>query len=107
MNKHTDIDDLFATTRHAEPYIDNAGFSTKVLARLPQRAELSFWKETLITLAFTALGCTLAYLFFPSEQLTLLVPSKVVISPMTLLTITGLISLACASAYWVDKTNRL
>jgi len=101
------IDDLFASARTSEPYIHNQGFSTHVLAALPERAGLSFWADALITLLFTLLGCALAFAFFPSEKFAELVPTTIVISPMSLLTLTGLISLACGSAYWASETNRI
>lgn len=112
MNHHVDtanhdIDSLFAAARNSEPYLDNGCFSTRVLATVTRRSGLSFWKEALITLLFTLVGCTIAYIFFPSERLVELLPTRFVISPTSLLTVVGLISLACGSAYWAEKTNRI
>ena len=65
MTRETDIDSLFAQLRSAEPCIQDRGFSTQVLLELEQKAGLSFFKDALITMLFTLIGCLLSYAFFP------------------------------------------
>jgi hypothetical protein len=105
MTRETDIDNLFATLRSSEPTIPDQGFSAQVLATLEKQAGLALWKDTLITLLFTLVGCLLAYAFFPMEKLAAVVPSSIHISPMSLVMLTGAIALACSSAYWAAETD--
>ena len=65
MTRETDIDSLFAQLRSAEPCIQDRGFSTQVLLELEQKAGLSFFKDALITMLLTLIGCLLSYAFFP------------------------------------------
>lgn len=107
MTRETDIDTLFAELRSSEPFIQDQGFSTRVLINFEQKAGLSFFKDSLITMLFTLIGCLLSYAFFPVAELVALLPSSIHISPMSLLTLAGAITLACGSAYWTLETDRV
>ena len=105
MTRETDIDSLFAQLRSAEPCIQDRGFSTQVLLELEQKAGLSFFKDALITMLFTLIGCLLSYAFFPIAAFVVLLPSSIHISPMSLLTLGGAVALACSAAYWTLKND--
>ena len=113
MNRETntdiniDIDSLFAELRNTEPCMQDQGFSTRIVVELEQKAELSFFKDALITMLFTLIGCLLAYAFFPVAELMALLPSSIHISPMSLLTLGGSAALACCAAYWTLDTDRI
>ena len=107
MTRETDIDSLFAQLRSAEPCIQDRGFSTQVLLELEQKAGLSFFKDALITMLFTLIGCLLSYAFFPVAEFVALLPSSIHISPMSLLTLGGAVALACSAAYWTLDTDRI
>ncbi len=55
-----DLDSQFAAARRSEPYLDDAGFTVAVMARLPRRNELPLWLKNIILLAATALGSAVA-----------------------------------------------
>ncbi len=54
------LDDLFATMRTTEPYFDDDGFTSAVMARIPEATQLPTWLANLILLGFTTLGSALA-----------------------------------------------
>lgn len=105
MTRETDIDSLFAELRSSEPYIQDQGFSTRVLIELEQKAWLSFFKDALITMLFTLIGCLLSYAFFPVAEFVALLPSSIHISPMSLLTIGGAVALTCSAIYWTLESD--
>jgi|TARA_B110000908_G_C10233021_1_gene441648 hypothetical protein len=111
MNRETNtdinIDSLFAELRNTEPCMQDQGFSTRIIAELEQKAELSFFKDALITMLFTLLGCLLTYAFFPVAELMALLPSSIHINPMSLLTLGGSVALACCAACWTLDTDRI
>ncbi len=107
MNGRDSIDQLFATSREFEPYISDEGFTAGVMARLPAARLIPFWKECLITLAFTLVGCLVALYFFPAGQLLSSLPSSFVISPLTIGGLSALIALMAGSTCWAVETNRI
>ena len=107
MTRKTDIDSHFAALRSSEPCIQDQGFSTRVLIELEQKAGLSFFKDALITMLFTLIGCLLSYAFFPVTEIVALLPSSIHISPMSLLTLGGAVAMACSAAYWTLETDRI
>jgi hypothetical protein len=60
MNAMIDDETLDRQLRDAAPYIDDEGFTARVMARLPARAE-SQWLRAIILIALTALGSGAAY----------------------------------------------
>jgi hypothetical protein len=58
------IDDemLDRELREAAPYIDDEGFTARVMARLPARRREPLWLRAMILLGLTALGSGVAYL---------------------------------------------
>ena len=54
------LDDMFTTMRTTEPYFEDDGFTSAVMARLPEAKQLPTWLANLILLGFTTLGSSLA-----------------------------------------------
>lgn len=107
MKSADDIDQLFAAARASETYIDDAGFTAAVMARLPSRKALPFWKEASITLLFTLIGCLFAFHFFPAEKLIDSLLTGFVITPLSVAGLAMLFTLASGAAYWAAEADRL
>jgi len=107
MNGNHDLDRLFAAARETEPYLHDDGFTAGVMARLPAVRLLPFWKDSLITLVFTLVGCVAALYFFPVARLVQLLPSSFVISPLSIAAMAALAGLVAGSAYLATESSRL
>src|SRR6266567_3942952 len=62
MNAMNDDDTLDRQLRDAAPYIDDEGFTARVIARLPAPRREPRWLRTMVLLGVTALGSGVAYL---------------------------------------------
>jgi hypothetical protein len=62
MNPMIDDETLDRQLRDAIPYIDDEGFSARVMARLPAARREPRWLRTMILLGLTLLGSAVAYL---------------------------------------------
>jgi hypothetical protein len=60
MVESNNLDDMFSTLRNTEPYLADNGFTSGVLARLPEAKQLPAWLTSLIMLVFTAIGSAIA-----------------------------------------------
>jgi hypothetical protein len=58
-----DDETLDRQLRDAAPYIDDDGFTARVLAKLPAARRQPLQLRTLILIALTLLGCVFAYFF--------------------------------------------
>ena len=58
----TDDETLDRQLREAAPYIDDGGFTARVMARLPAAQRESRWLRAMIFLGLTLLGSGIAYL---------------------------------------------
>ena len=56
-----DDDTLDGQLRNAAPYIDDEGFTARVIARLPARRREPRWLRAMILLGVTAIGIGIAY----------------------------------------------
>jgi len=61
MNAMIDDDTLDRQLREATPYIDDDGFTARVMARLPAARREPRWLRSMILLGVTALGSAVAY----------------------------------------------
>ena len=61
MNEIEQEDWLDRQLRECAPYIDDAGFTARVLAKLPPPAQKRVSLRAAIILGLTVLGCALAY----------------------------------------------
>jgi hypothetical protein len=62
MNAMIDDETLDRQLREAAPYIDDEGFSARVMARLPAARREPRWLRAMILLGLTLLGSGIAYL---------------------------------------------
>ena len=61
MNAMIDDDTLDRQLRDATPYIDDEGFTARVIARLPVTRREPRWLRAMILLGLTAIGSGIAY----------------------------------------------
>jgi hypothetical protein len=83
MNPPENNDPLDALLREREKYIDDNGFSARVVAALPRRRR-SFFRPILL-LGAVAINLTLAAFWLPWDNLHIITPGNTVIDPKTLL----------------------
>jgi hypothetical protein len=62
MNLMIDDETLDRQLRDAAPYINDDGFTVRVIARLPVRKREPLWLRAMILVSLTALGSGVAYL---------------------------------------------
>ena len=62
MNAMIDDDTLDRQLRDAAPYIDDEGFTARVIARLPAARPEPRWLRAMVLLGLTVLGSGVAYL---------------------------------------------
>jgi hypothetical protein len=62
MGAMIDDETLDRQLREAAPYIDDDGFTARVMARLPEARRQPRWLRTMILLGLTILGSGIAYL---------------------------------------------
>jgi hypothetical protein len=67
MNEQEPIDDLDQLLREQDAYIDDHGFTRRVLAALPRRRRLA--PRSVILLGAIAIGCALAAWWFPTSEM--------------------------------------
>lgn len=83
------LDDLFTTLQSTEPYLEDDGFTTGVMARLPEATQLPGWVSNLILLVFTCIGSALAAWQLPVwkgiDAVNFTLPQIPAISPLPIL----------------------
>jgi ABC-type transport system involved in multi-copper enzyme maturation permease subunit len=62
MNAMIDDETLDRQLREAAPYIDDEGFTARVIARLPATRREPRWLRAMVLLGVTAIGSGIAYL---------------------------------------------
>lgn len=65
----TNFDNMLGALRSTEPYLADDGFTSAVIARLPEARQLPFWLTNLIMLGFTAAGSAIAAWQLPVVKL--------------------------------------
>ena len=89
MIRSNNLDDMLNTLRSTEPYLADDGFTSGVIARLPEARQLPFWLTNLILLGFTAIGSAIAAWPLPVMKLvsftTTSIPSLSVIGSLPVL----------------------
>ena len=109
MNPPEPNDPLDALLRGRNQYVEDDGFTSRVIARLPRRRD-RFWLRQILLLGTTALGSVLAVLWLPWKNLlpldlsALLSPnSHVLLAWMLVLSVVGsLIGAFIAAVQWED-----
>ena len=69
MIRSNNLDEMLNTLRSTEPYLADDGFTSGVIARLPEARQLPFWLTNLILLGFTATGSAIAAWQLPVMKL--------------------------------------
>ena len=69
MQGINNFDDLLGNLRESEPYIADDGFTSGIIARLPEVEQLPVWLSNLILLVFTATGSGIAAWQLPTDKM--------------------------------------
>lgn len=69
MINSNNLDEMLNTLRSTEPYLADDGFTSGVIAILPEARQLPFWLTNLIMLGFTAIGSAIAAWQLPVMKL--------------------------------------
>ena len=69
MQGTNNFDDLLGNLRETEPYISDEGFTSGIIAHLPEAEQLPAWLSNLILLVFTATGSGLAAWQLPVSKM--------------------------------------
>ncbi len=77
MVNANNLDEMFNTLRNTEPYLADDGFTSGVIAMLPEAKQLPLWITNLILLGFTAVGSAVAAWQFPVMKLISLTKSSI------------------------------
>jgi hypothetical protein len=109
MNAPEEKDPMDALLREQNAYVDDGGFTTRVMAALPQRRRHS-WLRPALLLGAAAIGTALAIRWLPWESLPpldlsalLSLDSKVTIPWMSVLLVAASITWAVmAAVQWDD-----
>lgn len=109
MNRPEAKDPLDALLREQNQYVEDNGFTARVLSTLPRRRS-RLWLRQIFLLGVTALGAALAVLWLPWENLpvlnwaALLSPNAHVLLPWVLVlsVMSSLIGAVIAAVQWED-----
>lgn len=66
----SDFDRMCTQLRATEPYLDDNGFTSVVMAQLPRASELPLWVKNLILLGATLLGSAIVAMQLPANGLS-------------------------------------
>ena len=69
MQATDNFENMLGALRETEPYIADDGFTSGLIARLPEASELPAWLSNLILLVVTSIGSALAAWQLPVSQL--------------------------------------
>ena len=82
MMNSNNFDEMLSTLRSTEPYLADDGFTSGVMARLPEARQLPFWLTNLILLGFTATGSAIAAWQLPVMKLVSFTTSSLLSLPV-------------------------
>ena len=101
MINSNNLDEMLNTLRSTEPYLADDGFTSGVIAILPEARQLPFWLTNLIMLGFTAIGSAIAAWQLPVMKLVSFATTSTLSLPTTStlsLPTTSILSLAFLGA---------
>jgi hypothetical protein len=99
MNQPETNDPLDALLRDQNQYVEDNGFTTRVISALPQRRP-RFWLRPLLLLGTTAIGSALAVLWLPWKDLPALDLESILSLNSQLLSPWALVFTVLASLIW-------
>jgi hypothetical protein len=82
MKEADNFDDMLNTLRSTEPYLADDGFSSAIIARLPEARQLPGWLSNLILLGFTAVASAIVAWQLPVMKLTSFPVSSLISLPV-------------------------
>ncbi|MFB0995049.1 MAG: hypothetical protein QMC30_00110 [Porticoccaceae bacterium] len=106
MSKELDLDNLFSQLRDSEPELHESRFLHSVRSALPVKKHRSIGSETVITLAAAVIGCGLAFNYFPAAELLSQLPRKFTITPLFVLSLSG-IAVALSALIYLSSESEL
>ena len=77
MQATDNFEQMLGALRETEPYIADDGFTSGLIARLPEASELPAWMSSLIMLVFTSVGSAIAAWQLPVAKLVSLTTSSI------------------------------
>ncbi|MCZ6525585.1 MAG: hypothetical protein O6928_03360 [Gammaproteobacteria bacterium] len=83
MVNSNNLDEMLNTLRSTEPYLADDGFTSGVIAMLPEARQLPFWLTNLIMLGFTAIGSAIAAWQLPVMKLVSFTATSTLSLPTT------------------------
>ena len=83
MINSNNLDEMLNTLRSTEPYLADDGFTSGVIAILPEARQLPFWLTNLIMLGFTAIGSAIAAWQLPVMKLVSFATTSTLSLPTT------------------------
>ena len=113
MMNSDNLDDMLATLRDSEPYLSDDGFTSGVIARLPEARQLPFWLTTLIMLGFTATGSAIVAWETPVIKLVAFATNYVSIATSNLLSLSmlgiaaGVTMLISYAVIWLAQNDSI
>ncbi len=81
MQGTNNFDDLLGNLRESEPYIADEGFTSGIIARLPETEQLPLWLSNLILLVFTAIGSGIVAWQLPVARIVSITTSSITSLP--------------------------
>ena len=111
MDEKQQEDWLDQKLREAAPYIDDEGFTTRVLEQLPPVRRGRDWLHAVILLGFTLLASALAYVLSDGGRFLVIATARLVALPtlwlFALAFVSGLLLMAGGAIAALSKTSEL
>lgn len=82
MMNSNNFDEMLTALLSTEPYLADNGFTSGVIARLPEARQLPFWLTNLILLGFTATGSAIAAWQLPVMKLVSFTTTSILSLPV-------------------------
>jgi hypothetical protein len=101
MMNSNNFDEMLGTLRSTEPYLADDGFTSGVMARLPEARQLPSWLTNLIMLGFTAIGSAIAAWQLPMTAWQLPVMKLVSFTTSSLLSL-SVLGIAAISTFVIS-----
>jgi len=105
MTKELELDKLFTHLRVSEPAFNETQFLHSVNLALPPKRGISMALESAITLVASAIGCSLAYHYFPVAELLNQIPRQVTITPQFIASLGGVTAAISGLIYWTSEAD--
>ncbi len=102
MVNSNNLDEMLNTLRSTEPYLADDGFTSGVIAMLPEARQLPFWLTNLIMLGFTAIGSAIAAWQLPVMKLVSFTANSTLSLPTTSILSLAVLGAAAISTFLVS-----